>query len=261
MMTGLEKLLRWHSLRGGISTQDATATGNPATFTTTLVRPLKVCKANFAPVQAGSGTPSPENVRPISGWDGLTVYHSGADTSNPEEIAVTFGAAGTVYGGTVDLVTGVLTVTHIYKEFAASDFTQYYPSGTTYSDRICTAKALLPGVSTGSGNPQGAVIANNMLCDVNGAANTIKATDAPYMAMSGTSGNTSLFIMFPDSYSISSLTAGKEWITNNPTGAVFLLSTPQTVQLDPQTIRTLAGTNTVWSNANGNLEITYIKKG
>ena len=39
------------------------------------------------------------------------------------------------------------------------------------------------------------------------------------------------------------------------------LNTPVTVQLDPQTIRTLAGANTVWSNANGDIEIKYIKKG
>ena len=98
-MTGLERLLRLHSMRGGISTQEATATGNPATFETTLVRPLTLCKAEFAPVQEGTGDPSPDNVRHISGWNGLTVYHSGVDITNADEIPISWETeGGEVYG-------------------------------------------------------------------------------------------------------------------------------------------------------------------
>ena len=45
-----------------------TASGAPATFTTTTHAPLKMAKVNFLPHQTGSGTPSPTNVRPILGW-------------------------------------------------------------------------------------------------------------------------------------------------------------------------------------------------
>lgn len=51
------------------------------------------------------------NICPITGWTGAKVYHSGEDTSNPTELDVTFPTeAGTVYGGTLDLVNGTLTV-------------------------------------------------------------------------------------------------------------------------------------------------------
>ena len=50
----------------------ATATGNIANFSTDLASPLKSCKINFSPVQEGTGDPSPSNVRPISGWTGVT---------------------------------------------------------------------------------------------------------------------------------------------------------------------------------------------
>ena len=50
------------------------ASGSMATFSTDMSAPLTECKVHFAPVQEGTGTPSPENVRPISGWDGVTVW-------------------------------------------------------------------------------------------------------------------------------------------------------------------------------------------
>ena len=39
--------------------------------------PLKSCLINIEPVQAGSGDSSPENVRAISGWTGVTVQQTG----------------------------------------------------------------------------------------------------------------------------------------------------------------------------------------
>ena len=46
-------------------------------FKTDVPANLKSCKINFAPIQEGSGDPSPDNVRPITGWDGVTVYKTG----------------------------------------------------------------------------------------------------------------------------------------------------------------------------------------
>ena len=51
------------------------------------------------------------NICPISGWTRANVYHSGADTSDATTYSITFpSAAGTVYGGTLDVTNGVLTV-------------------------------------------------------------------------------------------------------------------------------------------------------
>ena len=56
---------------------EATATGNPLTFLTDIARPLKSLLIPFTPKQTGSGDPSPDNVRPITGWTGVTVNHAG----------------------------------------------------------------------------------------------------------------------------------------------------------------------------------------
>lgn len=64
------------------------------------------------PVQSGSGDPSPTNVRPISGWTGANVVVSPTTTaSDGTTYPVSWQVeAGTVYGGTLDVTTGMLTV-------------------------------------------------------------------------------------------------------------------------------------------------------
>ena len=64
------------------------------------------------PVQSGSGDPSPSNIRPITGWTNANVVVSpstsaAAGTTYPVSWQST---AGTVYGGTLDVTTGLLTV-------------------------------------------------------------------------------------------------------------------------------------------------------
>lgn len=41
--------------------------------------PLKSCIVRVEPVQEGSGDPSPDNVRPISGWTGCEIQHDGTN--------------------------------------------------------------------------------------------------------------------------------------------------------------------------------------
>lgn len=59
------------------------ATGNPVTLPE--YKFLEKLKIEFSPKQAGTGDPSPENVRPISGWDSVQVTRCGKnllDTSD-----------------------------------------------------------------------------------------------------------------------------------------------------------------------------------
>ena len=56
--------------------------GATASFTTDMASKLKSCKIHFTPIQEGSGDPSPENVRPIHGWDGVTVTRCGKNIAN-----------------------------------------------------------------------------------------------------------------------------------------------------------------------------------
>ena len=92
-ITPVRKLLMLKAFAKGIPINEYTATGNPLTFETNLTENLLQMLCPFSPVQA-SGTPSPTNVLPITGFNGVTVYHSGQDTSNPTTYNVAFPAMG-----------------------------------------------------------------------------------------------------------------------------------------------------------------------
>ena len=76
------------------------ATGNPITIPE--YKSLVKLKTDFSPKQAGTGDPSPENVRPISGWDSIKLAVSNESESHDYELTL----PKTIYGGTVDAVTG-----------------------------------------------------------------------------------------------------------------------------------------------------------
>lgn len=91
-----ETLVVLYLLTGG-ELADYEVTGNPVSFNTNVAKPLSVLVA-FTPVQAGSGDPSPENVRPITGWSGANVTRSGKNLLNPAETMDGIWYNGTHYG-------------------------------------------------------------------------------------------------------------------------------------------------------------------
>ena len=95
-MTPLRRLLWLGGLAANKAVED-TASGNPLTFLTDLARPLSRLAASFLPVQSGTGDPSPENVRPITGWTGLNVWHGGKNLfSSQIEQGTIRGSDGTL---------------------------------------------------------------------------------------------------------------------------------------------------------------------
>lgn len=75
-----------------------TASGNPITITDAGAGSAQSLTVDMLPIQAGSGTPSPSNPRPISGRSSLDIIVNG----NTDTISL----GDTVYGGTCDVVNG-----------------------------------------------------------------------------------------------------------------------------------------------------------
>ena len=73
-MTPVRKLLALKALAGGAPLSEYTVTGNPVSFDTNVAKPMSVVAA-FSPVQVGTGDPSPDNVRPITGFSGAKIVH------------------------------------------------------------------------------------------------------------------------------------------------------------------------------------------
>lgn len=54
-----------------------TASGTVVSFSTGLTLPLKEVTVGIEPVQSGTGDPSPNNIRPITGWTGAKISRTG----------------------------------------------------------------------------------------------------------------------------------------------------------------------------------------
>lgn len=250
-MTGLKKLLMWKASGGAgpvTPLVEATASGNPATFVTDVARPLKACTVSFSPVQEGSGDPSPENVRPISGWDRISLFVSETDTGGTE-YPVTWQEAGTVYAGTLDAVNGLLTLTH--KSATINETTQF-----DFRDSGRYVVFEQPDMLSGSHYTDA-----NTLCDkVAKVANVADAPSDVLAVLIGSNNKRLYFYHFNTALNITTASAFTEWIAQNPITYTYPLATPVTYQVSRKSIRTLIGTNNVRSDANGSIELTYLKK-
>lgn len=85
--TSLRRLLMINSMAQYV--REYTETGNPVAFQTNLSEPLTGFTIPFLPVQSGTGDPSPENVRPISGWTGLTAWRTGKNLIKTDKHVIT----------------------------------------------------------------------------------------------------------------------------------------------------------------------------
>ncbi len=221
-----------------------TATGSPANFPDGADGvPVVDLKAGIALAQPGSGLPSQENVRPISTFTGLTLSHSGADTSDPEELAISWeDEAGAIIAGTLDVTTGVLSITHV-------DY-----SAEAWANSIVDA--------TGSTFIQGKFTPQDQGLTVGRAWSDRFSTDyasgvANKMAFITNTGSRRLFFNVPSSeLSDATTEALRAWLAAKHPQFVFEYETPVTVQLPPRAVKTLLGENNLWADT-GAVTVEY----
>lgn len=146
--------------------------------------------------------------------------------------------AGTVYGGTVDVVSGVLTVTHTIRLYDGSE-DEGWTKSSSY-DRFYANNYNMPEVNS-----------------YNGKANWLKAVnDFDLFGIRIGYGNRIIYLcnLIANIPSITDLASFKTFLSNNPLQVWYPLATPQTYQLDPVQVQTLIGQNNVWAN-NGTLKV------
>ena len=149
---------------------------------------------------------------------------------------VTFPDGQTIYGGTLDAVTGVLTVE--WAKFVATSSAIRRNDGNRW---------YIPNMYTNSIVPQ-ADTANAVISNVFKSATGGQYDDKCFINSSGA-------IRFNTSEEYESINALLSAIPEME--FVFLLATPIEIQLDPITLQTLLGDNTIWSDANSTIELDY----
>lgn len=90
-------------------------TGNPAQCYPVAAYPLGVT-SSWEPVQEGSGEPSPDNIRPISGRETVSVERCGENLIDSARVV----EVSAPYGLTVQYVSGKITISGIYSNPSAT---------------------------------------------------------------------------------------------------------------------------------------------
>lgn len=150
----------------------------------------------------------------------------------------------TVYGGTLDVVTGKMTI-----EWAMREFDGSRDEAWSFREGADRNRVVLPDVDerTGSYNTD---ILGNYITATGGAESNPQVWKANINAL----GN--LLVGIPSS--IGNISEWVEYLSQNPLQIAYKLASPQTIRLGKQTIALLQGQNNVWSE-DGKVEVVYTK--
>lgn len=211
--------------------------GANASLTNTVVHPmirrLSVSDDTWGPYS---------NICPITGWTGVNIHVSPTtDAQDGTTYPITFPSeAGTVYGGTLDVLNGVLTVDR------ASILVRDAP--ITKSSTNFSTWRIKPLIEPTPVDDRNAVLVISSIYE------GLSYNEA------STSGDNYVFLADAGRISIkhtatAGLTVDEYKSQYGDVRFVYYIAAPLTYQLTPQQITTLLGTNTIWADT-GNIEVT-----
>ena len=262
-------------------------------------RPVVRLVSSIAAVQAGSGEPSPENVRAITGWDAVRVWRTGRNLLDASRWSsgTTSGVTLTNNGDGSVTVTGTNTAASVANLSGAIRLT-LKPGTYTVSGGGSTAEGCYSVVTyRRAGAVSFAYGCNTFEIDAEQTVTCViqvgvgATVDVTLWPMIEAGGSASAF----EPYQVAELTAALpetvygghlDWVTGvltvthghiaayagetvpdgwissvgaltNGAQVVYPLAEPYTIQLDPQTLDMLKGNNTVWSDC-GDTAVSYV---
>lgn len=234
VVTDLDKIyetLKWALVN--IETTETVEGLDTVSFDTDLTEDLEVLDVDFNYTQSGTGDPSPNNIRPITGHSTMNL------TVNGNNVSINLG--DTYYKGTLDTVNGTLTIKWVKATTTSSNATTY--GGLSSNGARFTSALNAPYRFA------------NAICNMaNIATNT---TYTPGVMAVGIDNNQIYWFSIIDILGLSDLQAFKDWLDLNPVEVVYELAVPQVITLTPVQIATIKGINTISTDTNGNVEVTY----
>ena len=200
--------------------------------------------------QDGTGDPSLTNIRPISLWQESNLSISGTGGTNT--ITTSWSSSpGYIAEGSINLLTGVLTVTKLGRLFNGTEsWSQTGTAGTTRFFRNIDSRSKATTSNRGSSHYPNATVT------------TSSQTVGYYAYTSGSRSDT--YIQFrPVLADIATNTAWKNFLATQysngtPVTCYYSPATTLTYQLTAQQIYTLIGSNTV-SDTCGDVSVKYPK--
>ena len=149
----------------------------------------------------------------------------------------------TVYGGEIDAINGTMTVYMIARTKKWGDMIDTGSTGSMKQRLLAFDMPIVAAGQTGAGSS---------ICNV-----------AVYLWAGTTNETPHFYTNYSPSYETYAAYVILPADTDDDLEVTVcaMLATPQTVQLDPITVQTLVGENTIWTNSNGTNEVNYLKKG
>lgn len=235
--------------------------------------------ASIEPQQSGSGDPSPENIRPISGWTACNVAHCGKNEWGSLPTEYTIGYQGNIIqysdfpigAGTykfifdTDTPKGQMQL-EIFKNNSWQTTDRVYDSGgfnvESHNELTVTLSESANRLRLFTNSSNGISIKNVKMLDM-AHTYTINFVDgsSPLTVYGGTLNVLSGLLTITDGYisSYNGETLPSTWIsdrdvyaegTTPTTGAevCYKLATPQTYQLTPTEVKSLLGVNNIFAD-------------
>ncbi len=209
-----------------------TKEGNPISIDNAVEGHLYSCIVTLTPKQAGTGDPSPTNVRAITGYDTLKITANSVDTD--------YSFDSTVYGGVFDVSSGLLTVTHAYVDLGTLTYYKY--------DTL--EGALFRGEISGIKQVTSLFRANDNYCSAYKVVSTSMRTN---LTASQNLNNAAIDIIDNNYTDADVFKAAMDGVQ-----LVYELATPTTVQLTPAQIALVTGSNTVSATSGTSLDVQYL---
>lgn len=171
--------------------------GNPVTCEPVAGYPLGV-KVSWEPTQAGTGGPSPENIRPISGRDAVSVERCGGNLIKPIWKSKTESGVSYIVNDDYSITIRGTATSRTYIKFFDFRSPESLADGK-YT--LCTFTVLPPGTSIFAGNYNGTGFANSVAVMSPGknyvtfAAKGVFALDAYIDIDAGATVNATFYLM------------------------------------------------------------------
>ena len=231
-----------------------TASGDVVTFTAPAKLPLYGFLVDIVAVQAGSGKPTPENVRPINGWPNVNIYLSPTeDAQDGNTYNITFPtSAGAVYGGTLNVVNKTLTVKYIKRTLSGSE------------DWETLGLALTVNYFRLTLGDYGSFVEHSVVSSHwSQVSITSSTTNIGIDVISSRTIGKSLLAIRPGVDSVGTTVdsfktyLSEQYANGNPVEVLYELTSPIVYDLtNVPDITTFKGNNNIWANS-GNVTVTY----
>lgn len=231
-----ENLQSMFSYPGAINLlEPVTVSGDIITINDAAPMNAKHVIVYIEPLQAGSGNPSPDNVRSINGWTNVDI------NINNNTVNIELPIDGeSVYGGTLDVTNGTLTIDR--RNIVISDSVSIARNN---AQQYYVYASALPEIKQPSERN------NSIISDKFARAGTSFAqTGVCFLNTNGT-------IRFN---TLSTYESASAMINDiGPIQFIYPLASPQIYQLSPTDILLSDGANTIYANC-GSMELEYYRR-